>query len=138
MDARGPMALLFAFLFLVTVPAIVHASFEGAYKPEGLGGTFWIGPISTTLPYIFLALVFLAHCHDIGSKSQKRAYVGAIMAWMSMMAFTLYLVSQDPGNELSSTLGIAVGATPFFYIPLLALPYFAGVIAVRLWTSGGK
>jgi len=120
--------LLFAIV-LVAIPAFFHALCKGAYKPDDLG-TFWIGPISTTSPYVFLALLFLAHY----PKSQRSAYCGASMAWLSMMAFTVFLISQAPGPKISSTMGIAVVFTPFVYIPFLVLPYLVGAIVGGLWT----
>lgn len=126
MNARTPLALLFALTFLITIPTFVHALWMGAYKPNDLR-TFWIGPISTTIPYVVLALLFLAHCFNLKSKSQRSAYCGAIMAWLSMMAFTVFLIFQTPGPKLSSTMGIAALFTPFCYIPFLVLPYIIGV-----------
>ena len=134
MDARNSIALLFALVILIAIPFFLHASCEGAYKPEGWG-TFWIGPISTTLPYVFLALLFLAHCFDRKSKSLTPAYCGAVTAWLCMMAFTVFLIFQTPGPRVTSTMGIAVGLTPFFYIPFLVLPYAAGSIVGWLWTK---
>jgi hypothetical protein len=56
MVKKDSIKMWFAIVFLVAIPASVHAVFEGAYK---IGGVFWIGPISTTIPYLFLALLFL-------------------------------------------------------------------------------
>ncbi|NOY43429.1 MAG: hypothetical protein GXP26_16540 [Planctomycetes bacterium] len=128
MSDKSMNPTLFAFSFLVAIPAVVHGLFEGAYQPDNLG-TFWIGPISTTAPYVFLALLFLAHY----PKSQRSAYCGASMAWLSMMAFTVFLISQTPGPKISSTMGIAVGMTPIIYIPFLVLPYIGGAIVGWLW-----
>jgi len=120
--------LLFAIVS-VAIPAFFHTLCEGAYKPDDLR-TFWIGPISTTIPYVFLAVLFLAHYLN----SQRSAYCGASMAWLSMMAFTVFVVSQTPGPKISSTMGIAVVLSPFAYIPYLVLPYIVGTIVGELWT----
>ena len=128
MNEKNSNALLFA-LVLVAIPALFHAFWKGSYKPEGLG-IFWIGPISTTAPFVFLALLFLAH----SPKSHKSARLGAGLAWMSMMAFTVFLISQTPGPDVTSTMGIAMVFTPFVYIPFLLLPYLVGAILGWLWT----
>jgi len=129
---KNAIALSFALMFLIAVPVFVHVLCKGAYKPNDQS-TFWIGPVSTTVPYVFLAVLFLAHCAVLKSKSRRSAYCGAIMAWLSMMAFTVFLISQTPGPKISSTMVFAAAFTPLFYIPFLVLPYIVGVIASWLW-----
>jgi uncharacterized membrane protein YhaH (DUF805 family) len=97
-------------------------------------GTYWIGPISTTIPYFFLALLFLAHCFDLKSRSRRSAYCGAVMAWVAMMASTVFIIFHIPG-KMTSTMGLAVAFTPFCYIPFLVVPYIVGAIVGRLWTK---
>ena len=133
-------------LFLVAVPALVHYLYRGPYAVDlnGDRATFWIGPISTTVPFVFLAGSFLAHCQRYRQRVKdstpaafaRSAYWGATLAWLSMMGFTLYLTSQAPGPETSSTMGIAVMLTPLFYFPILIGPYLVGAIAQRYWGSG--
>ena len=129
-------------IFLVGVPALVHALRTGSYVVDPANhSTFWIGPVSTTLPFVFLALLFLAHCErDKRSRSAsavstfpRSAYWGAAMAWLAMMAFTLFLVSHPPGSKTSSTMAIAVMLTPFFYIPWLLAGYTVGALVGRFW-----
>ncbi|MDZ7617468.1 MAG: hypothetical protein U1E05_10715 [Patescibacteria group bacterium] len=123
----------FAIVVLFAIPVVIHTLCRGAYKvpPDG---TFWIGPISTTMPYVFLALLFLAHCFALKSRSRRSAYCGAIMAWISMMAFTVFIVSHTPGR-MTSTMGLAMAFTPVCYIPFLVVPYIIGAIGGRLWTK---
>jgi len=128
MNKNNFVDILFALSWLVAVPLFVHALNKGAYQPEGMG-TFWIGPISTTVPYVFLALLFIVH----SALSRRPAYCGAGVAWLSMMAFTLFLIFQTPGSDKSSTIGIAVALTPLFYFPLFIVPYVAGTTAGVLW-----
>lgn len=134
MDRRNTAALLFASVGLIAIPALVHAMFKGAYMPKD-AGTFWIGPISTTLPYVFLALLFFAHCIVLKSRPRTSAYCGALIAWLCMMVFTAFLISQPPAPRMTSTMGIAAALTPFIYIPFLVLPYFVGTIFGSLWTK---
>jgi hypothetical protein len=134
--------LWFAIL-LVAVPALIHALFRGSYvvDPDGYRRTFWIGPISTTIPFVFLALLFLAHCQrykrsgSVSATFPKSAYWGSAMAWLAMIAFTLFVASQPPGPKVSSTMAIAVVMTPFFYVPLLLFPYAFGTIVGRFWSK---
>ena len=128
MNSRSTTALVFAAAFLVAIPAGVHTLLGGPYvvDPEGCRRTFWIGPISTTVPFAALAVLFFTHLCILRSRSPASAYLGAIAAWLSMTGFTIFLTSQVPGPELSSTMGIAVMLTPFFYFPFLVVPYAIG------------
>ena len=125
-------AISFAVLFLVSIPACIHASRKGLYKVNE-DQTFYIGPISSTLPFVFLALLFLAHCIDLKNESHKPAYICATISWMAMISFTGFLLSQDYVPPVSSTTGVAILLTPFFYLPFLFVPYFTGLITFRLW-----
>jgi hypothetical protein len=155
MNRTDHIKLLFIVVGLV-IPTLVHSLFAGQYvvtsdgrpvsyelvktPPNSPGQevyvanrdvgrrTFWIGPVSSTLPFIFLVLLFLTHCGRLKSKSRRSAYCGALAAWLSMMGFTIYVVSHTRSMHLSSTIGIAVVLTPFCYIPFLFLPYIAGTI----------
>ena len=128
MRARHIKRRPFAAFFLVALPAVIHAMFAGTYviDSDGVRRTFAIGPIGTTTVYVFLALVFLAHSGR--ARSPYSAYTGALLAWMCMMAFTIFLVSQPAGPELSSTRAIADILTPFCYVPFLVFPYLIGSI----------
>lgn len=125
--------VLFA-LVAVAIPALIHTVWQGSYQPEGLG-TFWIGPVSTTIPFVCLSVLFLAHCYDLEPTRRRSAYCGAGLAWICMMALTVLLIFQPPGPKVSSTMGIAVGLTPIIYLPLLAVPYLLGALIGKLWTK---
>jgi hypothetical protein len=161
--SANAIKLLFAAVFLVAIPAMVHALFEGLYVvtsdgrpvsyhyvtlPPGSAAKgayvagpdqgrrwYWIGPISNTLPFAFLTLLFLAHCGRLKSRSLRSAYCGAVAAWSSMMGFSVYIILHYRSSHLPSTTGIAVMLTPFCYIPFLVLPYIVGAIVGRLWTK---
>ncbi len=117
----------------VAIPALVHLSWRGFYMLEGSEGALWIGPISTTLPFVFLAMLFLAHYFNIKSQSCKPAYCGLILAWPCMMAFTIFIILQTPAPRMTSTMPINMVLTPFFYIPLVVLPYFVGTLTGDFW-----
>jgi hypothetical protein len=122
---------------LIGIPAIFHLEFAGSYivDPHGDPRTFWIGPISTTLPFVGLAAIFLRHCARATRRGSMiggttlPAYAGAATAWMTMMSLSLFLTSQTPGPSTSSTMGIAVLFTPLFYVPPVVLGYPLGAIA---------
>ena len=124
-------------IVFVVIPIIVHSFFKGSYVigPEYDRRSFWIDPVGTTLPYIILAVVFFIHSLKLKNKNVS-SYAGAIMAWFSMMGFTYYLINQasgSDGSELSSTLGIAIVLTPFFYIFVLAVSYTIGsMIGIKI------
>ena len=129
--------LLFA-AFLVGVPFWIPYPPRGSYVAAGRKlGTLWIFPVSSTLPFVFLALVFLAHCERrtrsrssaTHANSLRPAYLGASLAWAAMIAFTIWIAFQNPGPRGSSTLGIAVALTPFMYVPFLVFPYFLGALS---------
>ena len=98
---RDVVKWLFTIIFLVAVPALVHSLYQGAYKGAS-GGTNVIGPICTTIPYLFLVILFLANCFDLKARSRRTAYCGAIMAWLAMMAVTLSIMSRSSQSKFAS------------------------------------
>lgn len=161
--SRNTVKLLLTIVFIVAIPAFLHFLFEGAYvvtsngrpvsyryvklppgspvqgkyvaNPDPGRRNYWIGPVSSTLPFIFLALLFLAHCFDRKSRSRMPAYCGAGAAWLSMMGFTIFIIAQYRSPHLSSTIGIAVMLTPFCYLPFLFVPYAIGATVGMLWNK---
>ncbi len=121
--SRQESSVLPFSLSLVAIPAFVHMFRAGLYKSDIFGGTFGVGPVSTTIPYVCLAVLFVAHCFDLGSRPRRQAYVTASIAWLCMMAFTVFLVSQSRVQGITSTSGMAMIMTPFFFIPFLLVPY---------------
>ena len=137
MNRRNAIAVWFAMAFLIAIPASVHVLFEGQYTVKNDLGqwcwTYWVGPVSNTLPYILLALMFLVHCHFLALQSRRPAYCGAIAAWLGMMSFTVFIVSQTPNPQISRYGGIVVVMTPFLYIPYLVVPYLVGMAVGVFW-----
>ncbi len=124
---------------LVGVPAVANTLHAGSYLVDPYG-TFWIGPIGTTLPFVFLALLFWAHCGR--SERSKRVKSGAVFpcsatmgagaAWLAMQGFTQFLLSHPAGPQVSSTQAIAVVLTPLCYLPLLVVGYITGILTNRV------
>jgi hypothetical protein len=137
MSGRDAIKWWFTIVFLIAIPAWVHTLLKGSFvvNPDRDGWTFWVGPISTTIPYVFLALLFLSHCFDLKSKSRRSAYCGAVMAWVGMMAFTVFLTFQAPGPSRGAFIGLAMGVTDVCYVPFLVVPYIVGTIVGRIWTK---
>lgn len=125
---RSTRTTLYLAALLVGVPEIVNAIYSGSYviDPDGNRRTFWIGPISTTVPFVILAIVFFSH-----RAVSRAAYWGAGAAWLSMMGLTMFLISQAPGPQSSSTMAIAVLFTPICYLPVLVVPYALGTVVGR-------
>ena len=106
----------------------------------GLARTFWIQfSVSTTIPYVVLALLFLAHCDLLRSRSRWSAYLGAVAAWLAMMGFSAYLILHaltTPAKIGPTGATLAVALTPFFYVPFLFVPYAVGAIVGAFWNKG--
>ena len=130
----------FATIVVVAIPALVHVQFRGLYVtgPDNGRQFFWIGPIANTLPFLFLAILFLAHCGRPKSKSRRPAYFGAVAAWLGMMAFTISVICLTPYPRLPSTIGLAIMIAPFHYLPFLLLPYAVGTIVGALWNKWAR
>jgi len=122
-------AILFA-LVLVVIPVFFHSAWGIQNDP----GTFWPAIISISGPYVFLALLFLSRFQ----KSQRSAFFGAVVAWLCMMAVTVYLAFWVPEPKGESRLAMLV-VFPFVSIPYLILPsYLAGVVIGRIWDRWRK
>jgi hypothetical protein len=129
---------------LVGIPAVAHAA--NLTRFVGPSGDVLIRSgmaISATIPYVFLMLVFLAHCDRYERKAARlglsafprSACWGASAAWIAMIWHSIHLIDiASPLQRLSSSMGIAVMLTPLFYLPYLVFPYLAGGIAAGLWT----
>ncbi len=136
------MAVAFALVTLVAA-TIVHNIFRGPYFVNYAVGsrlTFWVGPISSTIPFVLLACIFLTHrvISHVRRSTPFSSYTGMTIAWCAMMAFTIFLVGQEPGDKLSSTMALAIGLTPFFYLPIMCIAYVIAITLVaiaRCWQT---
>lgn len=137
MNKRNATKIIFATV-LIVVPASIHAIFGviHASNAVGLARKFWIQyPLSMTIPYIFLGLLFLAHCDFLKTKSRTSAYSGAIGAWLGMMTYSSSLVFRSYSEIGPTGATLAVVLTPFFYLPFLILPYAVGTAVGILWNK---
>ena len=120
--------VLFAAIVLVLSPAALHSTFEGSYvvNRQGTERVFWIGPISTTIPFVLLAIVFLVHCLTRKAATHLPAYTGAVLALIAMTILTYYFISHPRGPDRASTMAIAVFFTPPLYVPIMVISYAIG------------
>jgi hypothetical protein len=128
----------------VGIPATAHAvNLSRFVDALGREVRLWDLAVSATIPYVFLMLLFLAHCERYERKRVKAALPafphaacwGVAAAWGAMLWYSVQLIeSMAAPQRLSSTMGIAVFLTPFIYMPFLAVPYAAGVLAGSVYS----
>ena len=144
MQHRTRNLFLFAILFLLGVPGLVHRTFGmHYYYSDGITKVargFWTQfPISLTVPYLLLALLFLLHSAFLKDESLKISYCGAIAAWLCMMFLGISLIFRIDSTKIGPTsASIDVALTPFLFIPFLVLPYFFGAIGGMCWNRKAK
>ena len=124
---------------LVGIPGMAHAvNLSRFVGPLGQETIRWESPISATIPYVLLMLIFLAHCERYERKRTKTtmpvfphaACWGAAAAWAAMLWYSVQLIEElATPSRLSSTMGIGVMLSPFIYMPFLVVPYAAGAVA---------
>ncbi len=130
----------YAFAILVVgVPGLVHAVFAASHYAGSNPTLDWFRtwyPVSLTAPFAFLALLFLAHCDWLKSKSRQPAYCGTLAALIAMSAVSFYIVFNTPSEaDVGPTAAsISIILTPFYYLPFLVFAYVPGAIAGRLRT----
>ncbi len=142
MEHRTRNLYLFAILFLLGVPGLVHRTFGiiNSQHSEGIAKNFWTQfPISLTVPYLVLALLFLLHSAFLKDESLKISYCGAIAAWSCMMFLSISLIFRIDSTKIGPTgATITVVLTPIRYIPFLVLPYFFASIGGMVWNRKAK
>jgi FtsH-binding integral membrane protein len=143
MSKRNSIKYCFAIFFLFGVPALAHflaGEYYVSHSSDRLTKGFWAQyPISLTIPFLVLAILFLVHCALLKAKSQRSAYSGAIAAWLVMMGVTVYLIAIVPTKIGPTGAALTTGLTPFFYIPFLVVPYLFGALGGGiLWNRSDK
>lgn len=127
-NTKTPLVLILAVSLLAS--ALLYDSLSGAYIRATSTDhfTYWIGPLSTTIPFIFWAMVTWI----VGSKRQgQRNHVlstagGYVTGWMAMTAFGFWIVSFPRGPQATSTMSIAVVTTPFLFLSFFPVAFVAG------------
>ena len=114
----------------IIVAIIINTILKGAYvsRTYNNNSTYWIGPVSTTLPYVVLAILTAFElCFKWRQyKSILAPLVGLTFGWAAMTTFTIWISSLETGPESSSTMGIAIGLTPIIYMLIFPIPYLVG------------
>ena len=134
MTRRNTVALLFALIVLVAIPAAVHiiTSSHYAARTTGVARMYWEKmPASATVPYVFLAFLFGLHCSIVGKASSRwPAYCGAVLAWLFLMRSSVGLLCLSDAQitrigPTGATLGLYLG--PIFAIAYAIALYAIGV-----------
>lgn len=119
-----------AVIASVIIALIINAALKGAYvnRAYNNNSTYWIGPVSTTLPYGLLAILT---AFDLSFKRRQHKslfppLVGLACGWLAMTTFKIWISFLEAGPEYSSTMGIAICLTPIIYTMIFPIPYFVG------------
>ena len=136
-------ALIVIVVTTLLASALTHLCFSGAYvlATKTDRHTFWIGPVSTTIPFAFWALVtiFVASMRRGHRRHLLATLCGYVAGWVAMSVFTLWILSLPRGPEHSSTMAIAVLLTPFMFMPIFPIPFLLGFLTIpRLWHSNDQ
>ena len=134
-NTKAPLVLILVVSLLAS--ALLYVSLSGAYVRTTATDhfTYWIGPLSTTIPFIFWAMVTWL----VGSMRQEQrnhllsTVGGYVTGWIAMTAFSFWIVSFPRGPQLTSTMGIAVVMTPFLFVPIFPVAFVAGYFVTHLF-----
>ena len=138
MNSRCTLVLIIAISLVLSV--LLHYIYSGAYRQTTSSDryTYWIGPVSTSVPFAFWALVTLF----VASKGRGRpkhllaTMYGYVAGWFAMMIFSLWIIWLPKGPEHSSTIAIAVCLTPFLFVPIFPILFLlAYFIVASLWRA---
>lgn len=134
-DFRSRLGPIIGVSLLVSVT--LFFCYSGAYVRVTLSDryTYWIGPVSTTIPFAFWALVTLS----VAARGRKwpghlrATSYGYMAGWLAMTAFSLWIVSLPRGPESSSTMAIAVMLTPILFVPLFPIFFLLGYVISKFF-----
>lgn len=134
-EARPWLALFLVPSLLTSL--LLHQIFSGAYVQATPADsyTYFIGPISTTIPFAFWALVTFLVAMFRRRPSHVAAMIGGYLAgWIGMTAFTFWIVSLPQTFSHSSTMSIAIVMTAIMYAAIFPVLFpFGYLIAIVLW-----
>jgi len=115
---------------------LMHQVYSGAYVRSTLADnyTYFIGVVSTTIPFPFWALVtFCVSMIRRGRPNHSAAMIcGYLTGWMGMTAFTLWIVSWPQTFGHSPTMAIAVVLTAFLYAAIYPILFPCGYFIARV------
>ncbi len=133
--ARATLALILGVSLLVSV--LLHQIYSGAYVRSTPTDkyTYFIGVVSTTIPFVFWALVtFSLSLVRRGRPNHNVAMICDYLAgWTGMTAFTFWIVSWPQTFGHSSTMAIAVGLTVFLYAAIFPVLFPIGYSIARVF-----
>ncbi|MES2788844.1 MAG: hypothetical protein V4719_04420 [Planctomycetota bacterium] len=134
---RSRLGLIVGVSLLVSV--VLFFCYSGAYVRVTFSDhyTYWIGPVSTTIPFAFWALVTLGVA-AMGRKwpgHLRATSYGYVIGWLAMTALALWIVSLPKGPESSSTMAIAIMLTPMLFAPLFPIFFLLGYFISKFFGS---
>lgn len=140
-NVRGWLALILAISSFASL--LLHQVYSGAYIRSTPTGDYmyFIGVVSTTIPFVFWALVtFAVSLIRRGWANHSVEMIGGYLAgWIGMTAFTFWIVSWPHTIEHSSTMAIAVVLTAVMYAAIFPVLFpFGYLTAMALWHRKAK
>lgn len=133
-NTRSWLALVLAVSLLASLA--MHQIYSGAYvhSTPADNYTFFIGVVSTTIPFAFWALVtFCVSMIRRGRPNHVAAMIcGYLAGWIGMTAFTFWIISWPQTFNHSSTMAIAVGMTAFMYAAIFPVLFPFGYVIARV------
>lgn len=133
-----PSALVLILAMTIVVSLLLHQIYSGTYARSTQADTFayFIGPVSTTIPFAFWALItFLVSLIRRGQPNHAAAVIcGYLAGWIGMTAFTFWIVSWPQLFGRSSAVGmsIALALTPLLYAAIFPLLFPVGYLIARV------
>ena len=133
-NARSWLAFILGVSLLISL--LQHQMFSGAYiqSTSAEKYTYFIGVVSTTIPFAFWALVtFAVSLIRRGHSNHLTGMIcGYLAGWTGMTLFTFWIVSWPQTLGHSSTIAIAVGLTPFLYAAIFPVLFPCGYFIARV------
>lgn len=133
-NAGNWLALIQGTSLLVSV--LMHQVFAGAYvrATPADNYTYFIGVVSTTIPFAFWALVtFSVSLIRRGRADHGAAMIcGYLAGWVGMTCFTFWIVSWPKTFQPSSNMAITVLFTAFLYAAIFPVLFLSGYVSARI------
>jgi hypothetical protein len=124
------LALIVAITIVVSL--LQHLRFSGAYiRSTPIDEyTYFIGPVSTTIPFVIWALVTVSVALIRRGRPNHIAAMicGYLAGWIGMSAFTFWIISWPQTFGHSSTMAIADVLTAFMYAAIFPVLFPPGYL----------
>jgi len=115
---------------------LLHQIYSGAYvrSTRAENYTYFVGVVSTTIPFAFWALVtFTVSLIRRGRPNHSASMIcGYLAGWIGITAFTFWIVSWPQTFGHSSTMAIAIVLTAFLYAAIFPILFPFGYFIARV------